>query len=394
MADRDPLPPSRAAKPRPVFVRGEDREAPVGPGDGGTLVGASARAGRGTMSNAGGRFERRTRVAMDDGWGNLDEPAPRMVTTVQTDKTRSIIARNDSPDIAFDRSINPYRGCEHGCTYCFARPSHAFLGLSPGLDFESRLFVKPEAARLLEAELGAKSYACQPIALGTNTDPYQPLERKMQVTRRVLEVLERWNHPLTIVTKSALVVRDIDILARMAARNQARVAISVTTLDRRLARRMEPRAATPERRLEAIRELAAAGIPTGIMTAPIIPGLTDHETEALLEAGRAAGACSAGYVLLRLPLEIKDLWQEWLAAAVPERAARVLALVRDIRAGQLNSAEFGLRQRGRGPYADMIAKRFRLACHRLGLDIARRPLDTSRFRRPLAVDGQMALFGD
>lgn len=394
MADPIPLPPKRAAKPRPVFVRGEEREAPAGPGDGGTLAGARARAGRGTMSNASGRFEREARVALDDGWGNLDEPAPRIVTTVQADKARSVISRNDSPDISFDRSINPYRGCEHGCTYCYARPTHAYLGLSPGLDFESRLFVKPDAARLLEAELGVKSYVCQPIALGTNTDPYQPLERKMQVTRRILEVLERWNHPLTVVTKSALVVRDIDILARMAARNQAKVAISVTTLDRRLARRMEPRAATPERRLEAIRALSAAGIPTGIMTAPIIPGLTDHETEAILEAGRAAGASIAGYVLLRLPMEISELFQEWLAAAVPERAGRVLALIRDIRGGRLNSAEFGLRQRGQGPYAELIARRFRLACTRLGLETARRPLDTTRFRRPIATNDQMGLFTD
>ncbi|MFA5122560.1 MAG: PA0069 family radical SAM protein [Zavarzinia sp.] len=355
---------------------------------------AGARAGRGTLSNAGGRFEREQRVEMDDGWGSLDEAAPRLQTSVQADKAKSVITRNDSPDIGFDRSINAYRGCEHGCVYCFARPSHAFLGLSPGLDFEARLFAKHDAARLLEAELGARSYACRPIAMGTNTDPYQPIEKRHRITRAILEVLERWNHPFTIVTKSALVTRDIDILARMAAKNMVWVGVSVTTLDRRLARRMEPRAATPERRLDAIKALAAAGIPTGIMTAPMIPGLNDHELEALLEAGAAAGATSAGYVLLRLPLEIKDLFQEWLAAALPERAPRVLRLIRDIRGGTLNSAEFGTRMRGEGPYAELIAQRFRLAKHRLGLDVPRQVLDTSRFRRPLDQGGQMALFGD
>jgi len=375
-------------------VRGEDAEGTIGRSDGGTRVDAGARAGRGTLSNAGGRFEREQRVEMDDGWGSLDEAAPRLQTSVQADKAKSVITRNDSPDIGFDRSINAYRGCEHGCVYCFARPSHAFLGLSPGLDFEARLFAKHDAARLLEAELGARSYACRPIAMGTNTDPYQPIEKRHRITRAILEVLERWNHPFTIVTKSALVTRDIDILARMAAKNMVWVGVSVTTLDRRLARRMEPRAATPERRLDAIKALAAAGIPTGIMTAPMIPGLNDHELEALLEAGAAAGATSAGYVLLRLPLEIKDLFQEWLAAALPERAPRVLRLIRDIRGGTLNSAEFGTRMRGEGPYAELIAQRFRLAKHRLGLDVPRQVLDTSRFRRPLDQGGQMALFGD
>lgn len=358
------------------------------------MAGSTARAGRGTVSNNSGRFEKRRLVAMDDGWGNLDEAAPRLHTTVQPDKAQSVISRNDSPDLGFDRSINAYRGCEHGCTYCYARPTHAWLGLSPGLDFESRLFFKPDAARLLETELAARNYACQPIAMGTNTDPYQPIDKKLEITRQILEVLERWNHPVTIVTKSALILRDADILGRMAARNLVRVAISVTTLDRRLARRMEPRAATPERRLEAIRGLAEAGIPTGVITAPIIPGLTDHETEAILEAGSRAGARFASYVLLRLPLEIKDLFQEWLATAVPERASRVLTLVRDIRNGSLNSSEFGTRQRGQGAYADMIAQRFRLACTRLGLDTSRHALDTSRFRPPLDRGGQMALFGD
>ncbi|PWR24026.1 PA0069 family radical SAM protein [Zavarzinia compransoris] len=394
MASPPTIPAKRPPSPRPVFVRGEAAEAPRGRRDGKATADKDAGAGRGTLSNASGRFETQRRVALDDGWGNLDEPAPRLHTTVQPDKAQSVISRNDSPDLGFDRSINAYRGCEHGCTYCYARPTHAWLGLSPGLDFESRLFFKPDAARLLEAELGVKSYRCKPIAMGTNTDPYQPIDKKLEITRAILDVLERWNHPVTIVTKSALVQRDIDILGRMAQRNLARVALSVTTLDRRLARRMEPRAATPERRLEAIRALAGAGIPTGVITAPIIPGLTDHETEAILDAGAKAGAGFASYVLLRLPLEIKDLFQEWLAAALPERAPRVLALVRDIRDGQLNSAEFGTRQHGQGAYAEMIAQRFRLACTRLGLDTRRHALDVTRFRPPLDRGGQMALFGD
>jgi len=380
--------------PRPVVVRLEETAETAGRQEGTAKVDAAARGGRGTLSNANGRFERFDAVAFDDGWGQGDEPAPRIETRVQTDKSRTIIARNDSPDISFDRSINPYRGCEHGCTYCFARPSHAYLGFSPGIDFESRILAKPDAARLLEGELAARSYECRPIALGTNTDPYQPVEKKLRITRGILEVLERWNHPLTIVTKSALVQRDIDILARMAKLNLAKVALSVTTLDRRLARRMEPRAATPEKRLETIRALSAAGVPVGVMTAPMIPGLNDHEMEAILEASAAAGATIAGYVMLRLPLEIKDLFEEWLAAAVPERAGRVMSLIRDMRGGKAYDSTFGLRQRGTGPYAELIAQRFRLATARLGLDISRRPLDITRFRRPLERDDQMALFGD
>ncbi|WP_338016715.1 PA0069 family radical SAM protein [Oleomonas cavernae] len=380
--------------PRPVTVRLEETAETAGRQEGTAKVDAAARGGRGTLSNANGRFERFDAVAFDDGWGQGDEPAPRIETRVQTDKSRTIITRNDSPDISFDRSINPYRGCEHGCTYCFARPTHAYLGFSPGIDFESRILAKPDAARLLEGELGARSYACRPIAMGTNTDPYQPVEKKLRITRGILEVLERWNHPLTIVTKSALVQRDIDILGRMARLNLAKVALSVTTLDRRLARRMEPRAATPEKRLETIKALSAAGVPVGVMTAPMIPGLNDHEMEAILEAAAKAGATIAGYVMLRLPLEIKDLFQEWLAAAVPERAGRVMALIRDMRGGKAYDSTFGLRQRGTGPYADLIAQRFRLATARLGLDISRRPLDITKFRRPLERDDQMALFGD
>src|SRR6476661_3250190 len=261
------------------------------------------RRGRGTLSNVSGRYEPIARIAFDDGWQSLEE-LPPFATTVSVDSTRKIITRNESPDISFDRSINPYRGCEHGCVYCFARPTHAYLGLSPGLDFESHLFVKPDAAALLEKELSAKNYEPRTIAIGTNTDPYQPIERRYEVMRQILEVLERAGHPVGIVTKSALVVRDIDILSRMAERGLAKVALSVTTLDRRLARNMEPRAATPTKRLEAIRQLTDAGIPTSVMVAPIIPGLTDQEIERILDSGRNAGAREAGYVLLRLPLEV------------------------------------------------------------------------------------------
>jgi DNA repair photolyase len=352
------------------------------------------RKGRGSVSNAVGRYEGYDRVAIDDGWGSADEPVLPLGTTLTEDTTRTIIARNKSPDVPFDRSINPYRGCEHGCIYCFARPTHAYLGLSPGLDFESRLFYKPRAAELLVKELSAPSYRCQPMAMGTNTDPYQPIEREQLVTRQVLEVLRDFNHPVAIVTKGALVQRDVDILGPMAAKRQAKVAVSITTLDRSLARRMEPRAATPERRLETIRVLADAGIPTGVMTAPMIPGLNDHEMEAILEAAKAAGAGTAGYVPLRLPLEIKELFAEWLEAQAPLRAKHVLTLVRDIRQGKLNSAEFGQRMRGEGAYADLLAQRFKLATRRLGLNLTRElgGLDCSQFRRPPQAGDQLSLF--
>ena len=349
--------------------------------------------GRGTLSNAVGRFEPHQRAAIDDGWGSADEPALPLETSLIEDTTRTIIARNQSPDIPFDRSINPYRGCEHGCVYCFARPTHAYLGLSPGLDFESRLFYKPRAAELLRGELSKPSYRCQPMALGTNTDPYQPIERKLAITRQILEVLAEFNHPVTIVTKGALVQRDIDILAPMAARRMARVAVSITTLDRTLARRMEPRAATPERRLETIRALSEAGIPASVMAAPMIPGLNDHELEAILEAARDHGASAAGWVLLRLPLEIKDLFTEWLETNAPLRARHVLSLVRDTRHGKHNSAEWGERMRGDGAYADLIGQRFRLALKRLGLDQRERtPLDVSQFRPPPKKGDQLSLF--
>ena len=349
--------------------------------------------GRGTLSNEVGRFELYQRAGFDDGWGSADEPALPLETSLIEDTTRTIIARNQSPDVPFDRSINPYRGCEHGCVYCFARPTHAYLGLSPGLDFESRLFFKPRAAELLRGELSKPAYRCQPMGLGTNTDPYQPIERKLGITRQILQVLQEFNHPVTIVTKGALIQRDIDILAAMAKRHQARVALSVTTLDRGLARRMEPRAATPERRLETIRALSDAGIPVSVLAAPMIPGLNDHELEAILEAARDHGALSAGWVLLRLPLEIKDLFAEWLEANVPLRARHVLALVRETRHGKHNSSEWGERMRGDGPYADLIAQRFRLAIKRLGLDQRdRSALDCTQFRPPPKAGDQLSLF--
>ena len=287
-------------------------------GEPGTAVDRERRRGRGALSNASGRYEPLARIAFDDGWQGLDE-LPPFKTTVTTDATRKIITRNDSPDISFDRSINPYRGCEHGCVYCFARPTHAYLGLSPGLDFESKLFVKPDAAELLERELSAPGYEPKVIAIGTNTDPYQPIERRYKVMRRILEVLDRAGHPVGIVTKSALVLRDLDILARMAERKLAKVALSVTTLDAELARNMEPRAATPMRRLETLRQLVKAGVPTTVMVAPVIPALNDMEIERILEAAAAAGVREAGYVLLRLPLEVRDLFREWLMANFPDR---------------------------------------------------------------------------
>jgi DNA repair photolyase len=348
------------------------------------------RRGRGARSNASGRYESETRFHFDDGW-DLDEDLSPLRTVVRDGPARTIITRNDSPDISFDRSINPYRGCEHGCIYCYARPSHCYLGHSAGLDFETQLYAKPQAATLLEKELAAPGYRPATMALGTKTDPYQPIERDRRITRAVLEVLERSGHPVGIVTKSALVVRDIDILERMAARGLAKVALSVTTLDRHLARRMEPRASTPSRRIEAIRRLSDAGIPTAVMVAPIIPALNDHEIESILAAARSAGAREAGYVMLRLPRELKDLFREWLAAEVPDRARRVLHLLQSMNGGRDYVAEFGLRQRGRGPYALQIAQRFRLALKRLGLNERRQPLRTDLFIPPEPHGAQMRL---
>ncbi len=349
------------------------------------------RKGRGAVSNRAGRFEPHTREAVDDGWPAGEEPPP-LRTTVTPDSSKTIIARNASPDVPFDRSINPYRGCEHGCVYCFARPTHAFLGLSPGLDFETRLFYKPEAARLLEDELRDPGYRCRTMAMGTNTDPYQPIEREYRITRSVLEVLSDCNHPVGIVTKSGLVVRDLDILAPMAARGLAFVCVSVTTLDRGLARLLEPRAPTPARRIDTIGQLADAGVPTGVMAAPMIPGLTDHEMEAILEAARAAGARSAGHVLLRLPREIAGLFTEWLETHRPDRAARVLSLMRQSHGGKVYRSGYGRRMRGEGPYAALMAKRFEAARKRLGFTGRGATLDTAQFRRPRRPGDQLALF--
>ena len=386
---------SNAALRRPP-VRGLSSE-PVGEfvDDASELLGVAVeferRRGRGAQSNASGRYEPLARIAFDDGWRSLDE-LPPFKTTVQTEAARKIITRNDSPDIGFDRSINPYRGCEHGCVYCFARPTHAHLGLSPGLDFESRLFVKPEAAELLEKELSASGYEPRVIAIGTNTDPYQPIERRYKVMRRILEVLDRAGHPVGIVTKSALVLRDLDILARMAERRLAKIALSVTTLDGELARKMEPRAATPMRRLETLRRLAQVGVPTTALVAPVIPALNDSEIERILDAVAAAGVKEAGYVLLRLPLEVRDLFREWLIENYPDRYRHVFKLIRDTRGGKDYDSAWGKRMKGSGPYAWMIGRRFEVACEKLRLNARKFTLTTEHFRHPNPVSAQLSLF--
>ncbi len=350
--------------------------------------------GRGAVSNRVSRYFKEERQRTGDGWDTpADEDLPPLRTTVAIDATKTIIARNQSPDIPFDRSINPYRGCEHGCIYCFARPTHAYLGLSPGLDFETKLLMKPDAARLLDLELRQPGYKPAVIAMGTNTDPYQPIEREHRITRGILEVLSRFNHPVGIVTKSALIRRDIDILAPMAEKRLAHAFVSVSTLDRELARKMDPRAPTPPRRLETIRALADAGIPVGVMAAPMIPALNDHEMEQVLEAAVAAGATAASYNVLRLPLEIKDLFREWLEAHVPGRAQHVLDLIRDLRGGALYDSTFGKRMRGEGPYAELLRRRFQLARKRLGLDAykARWDLDLALFKPPPQAGDQLTL---
>lgn len=347
--------------------------------------------GRGALSNAAGRFETRLRVPIDDDWTVENDDSP-LETTVSEEIARRVIARNESPDISFDRSINPYRGCEHGCVYCFARPTHGFLGLSAGLDFETKLIAKTNAAAVLERELSAPEYEPRTIALGTATDPYQPIDRNRRLTRSVLEVLERTRHPVGIVTKSALVMRDVDILARLAERDLVKVALSITTLDHKLARTMEPRASTPARRLEAIRTLSAAGVPTMVMVAPIIPALNDHDIEAILEAAYAAGAREAGYVLLRLPHEVKDLFAEWLIKHEPGRYRHVMSLVRAMRGGKDYDAAWGKRMTGEGPYAAMIARRMQAAMKRIGFLSTRTKLSTDHFVRPAAGGIQLELF--
>ncbi|MBK5564935.1 PA0069 family radical SAM protein [Ensifer sp. SSB1] len=356
----------------------------------GLRIDIDRRRGRGAGLNMSGRFEPQARESFDDGWESLED-LPPFKTEVQVEKPRTVITRNDSPDISFDRSINPYRGCEHGCIYCFARPTHAFMGLSAGLDFEAKLFAKPDAARLLERELARPDYKVRPIAIGTNTDPYQPIEKEWRIMRQILEVLSEANHPVMIVTKSAMVTRDIDILAPMAEKGLVRVGISVTTLDRKLARTMEPRAATPPKRLEAIRALAEAGIPAGVLVSPIIPALNDHEIERVLEAARTAGATEASYVLLRLPLEVSPLFRDWLLRNYPDRYRHVMSLIRSMRGGKDYDAEFGKRMKGAGPYAWQIGRRFDLATKRLGFNPTRRQLRDDLFVPPLGTGVQLSL---
>lgn len=346
--------------------------------------------GRGARSNASGRYERFALEAFDDGWSAEDVRPLETIVTPETAK--SIISSNQSPDVSFERSINPYRGCEHGCIYCYARPNHAYVGLSPGLDFETKLFVKANAVELLEQEFCKPNYRPRTIMLGGVTDIYQPIERGYGITRAILETMEKWRHPVALITKSQLVIRDVDVLARLAERGLTKAAISVTTLNRRIARVMEPRAAAPHRRIEAIRILSEAGVPVTVMVAPIVPAINDGEIESILEECARAGAKAAGYVVLRLPLEIKDLFREWLAQHFPDRATRVMALVRSMRNGRDYDPEWGKRQKGEGPYARLIADRFTLACRRLGLDKPKLPLDTTQFRRPLGIARQADLF--
>ena len=346
--------------------------------------------GHGALSNPPGRFETRATEAVDDGWYQ-DEVASTVPLSIEPDHARSVISGNDSPDIPFEQSINPYRGCGHACPYCYARPSHAYLGLSPGLDFETRLFYKQDAGRLLERELSRPGYRCKTITLGANTDPYQPIERRMRVTREILEVLARCRHPVTVITKGALVLRDLDLLGALARENLVRVGISITTLDAELKRTMEPQAASPAARLRLVRELTAAGVPAGVLVAPVIPALTDHEMERIVQAAAEAGARWAGYVLLRLPHEVGPLFRQWLETHYPERASHVLSLIRQMREGRDDDPRFGHRMRGTGPLAELLRARFHAACRRCGLNTQRSaPLDVSRFRAP-AGERQLTL---
>jgi DNA repair photolyase len=355
-------------------------------------IGRKPLKGRGALSNPAGRFERQDLEEVHDGWYEEEQP-DTIATTLEPDRARSIITTNNSPDIPFEQSINPYRGCEHGCIYCYARPSHAYMGLSTGIDFETKLFYKADAGKLLEAELARPGYVCKPITLGANTDPYQPVERKMLVTRSVLEVLARTRHPVSIISKSAMVLRDLDILTDMARDGLVSVGISITTLSAETKRSLEPRTASPQARLRAVRELNAAGVPTGVMVAPVIPAITDHEMEAILEAAAEAGARWAGYVLLRLPYEIKDLFRDWLTEHFPERAAHVMALIQDMRGGRDNDPNFGSRMRGTGPIAELLRARFKLACKKLNLNSGSReiPERTHLFRPPVVEGSQFQL---
>ena len=350
--------------------------------------------GRGALSNASGRFESQHVEPLDDGWDKHEDDLGPFKTETIPERPKTLITYNSSPDISFDRTINPYKGCEHGCIYCFARPNHAYRGLSPGLDFETKIFVKPGAAALLTRELAKASYKVAPIMMAGDTDIYQPIERELKLTRAILEVLSAHDHPVNLITKSALVLRDLDLLAPMAAKGLVRVAISFTTLDRKLHRTMEPRAAAPQRRLETMRELSRSGIPVTVMTAHLIPALNEPELERLLEVATEAGARRAGYVLLRLPLEIADLFTHWLEAHYPDRAKRVMSLLRSMHQGQDYRSDWKVRQRGEGPYARLIADRFKAATQRLGLNKVRFDLRTDLFERPQAVskNGQMSLF--
>jgi len=359
-----------------------------------------ARKGRGATFNPANRFRRDERIVADDGWASAsddqgDDELPPLKTTVSIQNSRTIIARNDSPDVPFTQSINPYQGCEHGCIYCYARPTHAYLDLSPGLDFETKLFAKPNAAALLRAELARPGYKCEPIAFGTNTDPYQPIEREWKITRHLIELLAECEHPLTITTKGVLILRDLDLLAPMAAKNLVHVSISIALLDRELARKLDPRAPAPQRRLEMIKALADAGIPVGVNVAPVIPQLTDKDLEAILDAAAAHGARSAAWIMLRLPHEVKDLFRDWLAQHYPLRAQHVMSIVQQIRGGRDYDSTFGSRMRGQGQFADLIDRRFDLACKRLGLNEGRSiALDTTRFRPPRTpgAETQLELF--
>jgi DNA repair photolyase len=356
-----------------------------------TITGRHSFIGRGVLSNPPGRFDKQRLEAVDDRWYQDEIPAS-VPTTLEPDRAREVITTNDSPDISFDQSINPYRGCEHACVWCYARPSHAYLGLSPGLDFETRLFYKADAARVLEAQLARPGYVCKPIMLGANTDPYQPVERRMRVTRSILEVLARTRHPVTVVTKGALVVRDLDLLSELAQQGLASVAVSITTLDDDLKRTMEPRAASPRARLRTLATLSAAGVPCGVLVAPVIPALNDHQIEEILAAAAGAGVRWAGYVLLRLPYEIRDLFTEWLAEHYPGRARHVMSLIRAMRGGRDNDPRFGSRMRGTGPYALLLRNRFRLACQRLKLrSSGRDALTTTLFRAPTPGGAQLPL---
>jgi len=345
--------------------------------------------GRGARSQLEGRFEQATREAFDDGWALDEDPAPSLATIVTDETARSIISHNQSPDLAFRNTLNPYRGCEHGCIYCYARPTHAYLNLSPGLDFETRIIAKRNAAEILEKTLAAPSYQPEQLVIGANTDPYQPVERSLGLTRAVLEVLWHTRHPTWIITKGAtLMERDLDLFEKMAGEGLIGIAISLTSLDNETKRRLEPRTSSPAARLRLMRKLAEVGVPVTVLTSPLIPAINDHEVEAMIAAAAEAGASAAGYAMLRLPHEVAPLFEQWLEAHYPERAAHVLSLVRGMREGALNSAQFGERMRGLGPHAEMVRQRFLLACRRHGLDHRHGPrsaLDTSKFRRPGAA---------